>query len=75
MKLIYYHLNSNFELFNINKDIGEFKNLVSSERDKLKELSKELGNYLRKVNAQMPVQTSTNTLVPWPDDKKILNVY
>jgi len=74
-KLIYYHLDSNFELFNINKDVGELNNLASSEKVKLKELSKELGNYLRKVNAQMPIQTSTNTLVPWPDDKEILNVH
>ena len=60
---------------NINKDVGELNNLASSEKVKLKELSKELGNYLRKVNAQMPIQTSTNTLVPWPDDKKILNAH
>ena len=72
-KLIYYHIDSSFELFNITNDISETTNLVAKENAKLKELSKELGNYLRSVNAQMPTQTETNKQVPWPDNAEVLN--
>ena len=32
-KLIYYHLNERFELFNINNDIGETTNLTSVKKN------------------------------------------
>ncbi|MCF7567884.1 sulfatase [Sabulilitoribacter arenilitoris] len=72
-KLIYYHIDSSFELFNITNDIGETTNLAFKEKAKLKALSKELGSYLRSVNAQMPIQTNTNNQVPWPDNQEVLN--
>lgn len=72
-KLIYYHIDSSFELFNITNDIGETTNLVAKEKAKLKVLSKELGNYLRSVNAQMPTQTETDKQVPWPDSSEVFN--
>ena len=67
-KLIYYHLNGSFELFNITNDIGETTNLVTKEPQKAKSLASELGNYLRSVNAQMPTDNKTNKLLPWPDE-------
>lgn len=66
-KLIYYHLDQNFELFNITNDIGETANLIESETQLVNELAKELGDYLRSVDAQMPTLTQTNQMVPWPD--------
>ncbi len=66
-KLIYYHINQSFELFNIENDIGETTNLVIKEKSKVKELATVLGEYLRSVNAQMPTLTKTGKLVPWPD--------
>ena len=72
-KLIYYHLTKNFELFNLKNDIGETVNLALQEKSLTKELASDLGNYLRGVNAQMPTDTETNTLIPWPDDLTILN--
>ena len=72
-KLIYYHLDSHFELFNIEKDIQESTNLAPIETEKLKELAIELGTYLRSVDAQMPFNTNTNQQVLWPDDKNILS--
>jgi len=72
-KLIYYHLNSSFELFNITNDIGETFNLVLKNKLKTIALAKQLGKYLRSVNAQMPTSTETGKLVPWPDDEAILN--
>ena len=72
-KLIYYHMDSHFELFNITNDIGETSNLASKEVIKLKALAHELGTYLRSVNAQMPINTNTNQMVPWPDNQDVLN--
>ncbi len=67
-KLIYYHANRQFELFNISEDIGESHNLVNEKKDIAIILAKELGTYLRSVNAQMPMIKETTTQVPWPDE-------
>jgi arylsulfatase A-like enzyme len=72
-KLIYYHLNNSFELFNIKDDIGETTNLALENNTKIIELATELGEYLRSVNAQMPTNTKTGKLVTWPDDEIVLN--
>lgn len=72
-KLIYYHLDSHFELFNITNDIGETTNLMSEEILKKKELAGILGAYLRSVDAQMPTNTKTNHIVAWPDDLNVIN--
>lgn len=67
-KLIYYHANQDFELFNIALDISESQNLSLKESDIKKLLTSELGDYLRSVNAQMPVLNSTGKNVAWPDE-------
>jgi arylsulfatase A-like enzyme len=72
-KLIYYHLDNSFELFDIKNDIGETVNLAEKNHDKTTELAKQLGTYLRSVDAQMPTNTETGKLVPWPDNVTILN--
>ncbi len=72
-KLIYYHLDSHFELFNIKIDIGETTNLAAKEVPKVEELAAVLGTYLRSVDAQMPTNTNTNQLVPWPDNKLVIS--
>ncbi|WOD42648.1 sulfatase [Hwangdonia lutea] len=74
-KLIYYHLDSRFELFNIAEDIGETSNLATKETEKLKALATDLSHYLRSVNAQMPTNTNTNQIVPWPDNEAVLKAY
>jgi len=66
-KLIYYHASRKFELFNIPNDIGEVQNLADKEPLIVKKLSKVLGEYLRKVNAQMPMDKRTGKSVPYPD--------
>lgn len=66
-KLIYYHGTRSFELFNIAQDIGETTNLADSEHEKLKELAKKLTDYLKSVNAQMPMDKITGEKVRWPD--------
>jgi len=67
-KLIYYHTDQRFELFNITNDIGELHDLSDQEIEIKGEMAKELGNYLRSVNAQMPSFKENGKQVPWPDE-------
>ena len=66
-KLIYYHIDESFELFDIKNDIGENTNLTINNASKVTELAKVLGDYLRSVDAQMPIHTATGNRVSWPD--------
>jgi arylsulfatase A-like enzyme len=66
-KLIYYYHDKSFELFNISQDIGEQNNLAERNPEKVNELSKKLGKYLRSVSAQRPFFKETGQPVPWPD--------
>ena len=67
-KLIYYHLDQRFELFNLESDIGETKNLSKNNPDKLVELANDLTNYLISVDAQMPSYKNTVQKVPFPSE-------
>lgn len=67
-KLIYYYNTGKKELFNITADIGETKDLASSNPELVKKLSKELGQYLRKVKAQRPKFKEIGKACPWPDE-------
>lgn len=64
-KLIYYHLDESFELFNIKEDIGESQNLALAQPVKLVELAKILTDYLQSVQAQMPRHKSSGKPVAW----------
>ena len=65
-KLIYYHNDESFELFNIMEDIGEQHNLMNSNPQKAKELAIVLSDYLVEVNAQMPTHKKTGIKVELP---------
>lgn len=67
-KLVYYYDSGKKELFNIREDIGEEYNRKGQYPKLAKRLSKELGNYLRKVGAQRPAYKATGKPVPWPDE-------
>lgn len=67
-KLIYYHADQSFELFNIPNDIGESTNLADQEIEIKNKLAKELGDYLRSADAQMPSEKSTGERIAWPDE-------
>lgn len=66
-KLIYYYATGKKELFNITNDISEKNNLAGKYPQKVKKMSKDLGTYLRKVNAQRPSFKKTGKETPWPD--------
>ena len=65
-KLIYYHNDESFEMFNLKEDIGEQNSLVDSNPEKVKELATVLSNYLQKVDAQLPVHKKTGIKVALP---------
>ncbi len=65
-KLIYYHQDGKFELFNLREDIGEYNDLSAKNSKKVKELAKDLEEYLVSVHAQMPTYKSTEEKVPMP---------
>jgi hypothetical protein len=47
-------------------DIGETKNLISEEQDKVREMANILSNHLIKVKAQMPMDKATGEQVEFP---------
>ncbi len=67
-KLVYYYDSGRKELFNIKDDIGEKQNLANEYPGLTKRLSKDLGQYLRKVGGQRPSFKSTGKPCPWPDE-------
>ncbi len=67
-KMIYYYDTGKKELFNITDDIGETNNLNNQKPDLVNELSIDLGEFLRSVDAQRPSFKATGKLCPWPDE-------
>ena len=67
-KLIYYYETGEKELFNIAEDIGETKNIAKENPNITLELSRDMSNYLRKVDAQRPSFKATGEACPWPDE-------
>ena len=67
-KLIYFYESGRKELYNIPDDIGEEKELAAAHPDIVKRLSRELGQYLRKVDGQRPTFKTTGLPCPWPDE-------
>tara|TARA_B110001452_G_scaffold239637_1_gene220777 strand:+ start:972 stop:2513 length:1542 start_codon:yes stop_codon:yes gene_type:complete len=66
-KLIYFHTNQTLELYNLKNDIEENQNLVATNFEAVKSLADTLTNYLKSVNAQLPVDKMTNEIVLWPN--------
>lgn len=67
-KLIYFYEDGHKELYCIPDDIGEKHNLAASNPRLVKQLSLELGQYLRRVNAQRPSFKKNGKPCPWPDE-------
>jgi len=69
-KLIYYHTDQRFELFDLERDLGEKKNLATERPDVVNELSEKLTGYLQERDAVMPTMTSTEEKVPMPSQAR-----
>ena len=65
-KLIYYHADQSYELFNIAEDLSETRNLASEQPQRVAVLAKELRRHLERVGAQMPTDKRTGKPVPLP---------
>ena len=65
-KLIYYYKDARTELFNIEDDIGEKRDLAQQHPAIVKKLAATLTAYLKEVKAQRPVYRATGKSAPWP---------
>ncbi|MGB0779476.1 MAG: sulfatase, partial [Flavobacteriaceae bacterium] len=65
-KLIYFHSNQQFELYNLSQDISEQNNLFFEQKIRAKQLVTILNTHLRKVDAQMPYYKNTQEQIPFP---------
>jgi arylsulfatase A-like enzyme len=72
-KFIYFHDTQIVELYNLENDISENINLISVNISKSKELANILTKYLKSVDAQMPHNKITNSIVPWPAEHPSFN--
>jgi arylsulfatase A-like enzyme len=66
-KLIYYHADRRLELFNIDADIGETRDLTKDQPAKTAELALLLAARLRASDALMPTDKATGKLIELPD--------
>lgn len=67
-KLIYWYKDGKKELYDIAGDISETNDLSKVMPDKVAELSADLGNFLRSVDAQRPSYKASGDPCPWPDE-------
>ncbi len=67
-KLIYYHTDRRFELFNLASDLSETVNRASEEPDRLHAMAAKLSAILRQHRSPMPIVTATGQPVPMPDE-------
>ena len=65
-KLIHWYKDGKDELYNIPQDIGEHLDVASRHPDIVRQLSNQLGNFLRTANAQLPSFKSTGLSCPFP---------
>lgn len=67
-KLVYWHDDPRFDLYNLKTDLSEANNLAATEPDRVERLAKLLAEHLRKTDAVMPVIKATGESVPLPDE-------
>jgi len=67
-KLIYFHEDQHFELYNLTIDISEQNNLFQNDIKHSLTLVKILNKHLLMVDAQMPRNKITQQQIPWPSD-------
>jgi arylsulfatase A-like enzyme len=65
-KFIYFHADRRMELYNLRLDIEESNNVLTEEKDKVREMASILSNHLIKVKAQMPIDKATGKQVEYP---------
>lgn len=66
-KLIYQHIPRRLELYNLEDDLGETKNLAVTNSSKTRELAMQLGRHLRETKAAMTLDRMTGEPIEYPD--------
>jgi len=66
-KLIYHHLPRRLELFNLEDDLGETRDVANAQPAKVAELARLLAERLRALEAQMPTDKRTGQPIELPD--------
>lgn len=66
--LIYTWETQQLRLYHVTHDIGEQQDLANQHPEIVKQLSKELSDYLRERNAQRPSLKATGKQIPYPDE-------
>ncbi len=66
-KLIYFHADRRFELYDLSRDLGEETDLSREHPEELQRLAGILGHWMRNAEAQMSIDTTTGKPVEWPD--------
>ncbi|MDO5104373.1 sulfatase [Capnocytophaga sp.] len=67
-KLLYYHDTQQILLYDLATDLGETRDISAENPQKTRQLAKILSDYLRSVDAQMPIIKKTGKPVPFPDE-------
>ncbi|MDG1023785.1 MAG: sulfatase [Flavobacteriaceae bacterium] len=70
-KLIYFHEDQHYELYNLFHDISEQNNLALIQPLKVNELAAILSAYLIRVEAQMPRDKISQVQIPYPSPIKL----
>ena len=65
-KLIYYHADQRFELFNLARDLGEEHNFAAQRPKRVREMAIELTQVLQQCAAPMPVVKASGRSVSRP---------
>ena len=66
-KLIAWHAEQRFELYNLQTDPGEQNDLSQTQPERVQALSRVLANWCRQAGAQMSVDRERGEPVPWFD--------
>ncbi len=69
-KLIYSYRTGEAKLFDLSKDIGEEHDLSAQYPKELRRLKHLLGQQLRKMGGQRPIDKVSGQVCPWPDEPK-----
>lgn len=67
-KLIYQHSDRSFELYDLEHDLSESRNLAAMRPEITQALRDEMGRLLRARRAQMPSVQASGERVPYPDE-------
>lgn len=67
-KLVYSMRHRRLELYHLQQDLGEQKDLAAQYPDRVKQMARQLTTILKAAQTPMPAYKSNGRPVPWPDE-------